>query len=58
VNLQARSGGAETLQKKKQAFVDELKSLPIAIQTQAANEQHYEVTKVSLPMSKSTLYWL
>ena len=26
-----------------QAFVDELKRLPIAIETDAANEQHYEV---------------
>lgn len=25
------------------AFVDELKSMPIAIETAAANEQHYEV---------------
>ena len=26
-----------------QAFVDELKTMPVAVQTDAANEQHYEV---------------
>lgn len=40
---QARTGGAEEQLQKKQAFVEELKSLPIAIETQVANEQHYEV---------------
>ncbi|CAL5229419.1 g12740 [Coccomyxa viridis] len=39
----ARKGGPEEQQKRKQAFVDELKSLPIAVQTSVANEQHYEV---------------
>jgi len=34
----------EQLQRRKQAFVDELKTLPVAINTAAANEQHYEVT--------------
>jgi cyclopropane-fatty-acyl-phospholipid synthase len=33
----------EQVQANKQAFVDELKSMPIAIETAAANEQHYEV---------------
>ena len=32
----------EEQQRKKQAFVEELKSLPIAVQTSVANEQHYE----------------
>ena len=27
----------------KQAFVDELRNMPVAIETRAANEQHYEV---------------
>ncbi len=26
----------------KQAFIDELKALPIAVDTQAANDQHYQ----------------
>ena len=33
----------EKLQEKKQSFVDELKTLPIALHTDKANEQHYEV---------------
>lgn len=32
-----------TLMQKKLAFVEELKSLPIAIAQDKANEQHYEV---------------
>lgn len=40
---QARQGGPEEQQQRKQTFVDELKSLPIAVQTSVANEQHYEV---------------
>jgi cyclopropane-fatty-acyl-phospholipid synthase len=31
------------MQEKKQQFVDELKTLPIAIAQTEANEQHYEV---------------
>lgn len=34
---------AEARAAKKQAFIKELKSMPIAIQTKKANEQHYEV---------------
>ena len=29
-----------------QGFVDELKSMPVAIHTDSANEQHYEVSAV------------
>jgi cyclopropane-fatty-acyl-phospholipid synthase len=36
-------GDCEKQQAALQAFVDELKTQPIAIQTDAANEQHYEV---------------
>ncbi len=36
-------GGVEAQQGALQAFVDELKTSPIAIKTEAANEQHYEV---------------
>ncbi len=36
-------GGVEEQQAALQAFVDELKASPIAIKTDAANEQHYEV---------------
>lgn len=31
------------MQERLQRFVEELKTMPVAIQTQAANEQHYEV---------------
>ncbi len=41
---QAREGGVEEQERRKQAFVDELKSLPIAVQTSIANEQHYEAS--------------
>lgn len=34
---------AEVAAARTQAFVDELRSMPVAIQTAAANEQHYEV---------------
>lgn len=37
------SAVGEEYQQKLQSFVDELKSLPVAVQTAAANEQHYEV---------------
>jgi hypothetical protein len=33
----------ELSQQRKQAFVDELKRMPIALHTDKANEQHYEV---------------
>ncbi len=36
-------GGVEEQQVALQDFVDELKASPIAIKTEAANEQHYEV---------------
>ncbi len=32
-----------TALKKKLSFIEEIKSMPIAIETQSANEQHYEV---------------
>ena len=34
---------AEAAAARTQAFVDELRSMPVAIQTATANEQHYEV---------------
>jgi cyclopropane-fatty-acyl-phospholipid synthase len=37
------SGGVEERQARLQAHLDGLRQSPIAIQTQAANEQHYEV---------------
>jgi hypothetical protein len=46
--LQAREP-VEKLQERKQAFVDELKSMPIAIHTETANEQHYEVCAFTTP---------
>lgn len=33
----------DLFQGRKQAFVDELKQMPIALHTDTANEQHYEV---------------
>lgn len=33
----------EVFQENLQAFVEELKSMPIAVETDAANEQHYEL---------------
>jgi cyclopropane-fatty-acyl-phospholipid synthase len=41
-NTQTSADGEE-YQQKLQAFVDELKGMPVAVQTLAANEQHYEV---------------
>lgn len=38
-------GTVEQQLQRKVAFVQELKTLPIAIQTAAANEQHYEVRR-------------
>ncbi|CAL8464900.1 g4435 [Coccomyxa elongata] len=40
---EAREGGVEEQERRKQTFVRELKGLPIAVQTSKANEQHYEV---------------
>lgn len=37
------AGTLEQQLERKMAFVKELKCLPIAVQTAAANEQHYEV---------------
>ena len=34
---------AELAAARTQAFVEELRSMPVAVQTAAANEQHYEV---------------
>mmetsp|Transcript_47245 Transcript_47245/g.110285 ORF Transcript_47245/g.110285 Transcript_47245/m.110285 type:complete len:453 (+) Transcript_47245:58-1416(+) len=42
--LEADAPGCEAAQVRTQAFVDELKALPIAVHTKAANEQHYEVS--------------
>jgi cation-transporting ATPase 13A3/4/5 len=36
-------GSLEQQLERKLAFVQELKCLPVAVQTAAANEQHYEV---------------
>lgn len=41
--LQSVSGSLEGQVQRKMAFVDELKQLPVAVQTAAANEQHYEI---------------
>ena len=41
--LQEQKGGEQGMQERLQKFVEELKTMPVAIQTQAANEQHYEV---------------
>lgn len=38
-----QKGGEQGMQERLQRFVEELKTMPVAIQTQAANEQHYEV---------------
>ena len=43
------------MQQRLQAFVDELKTMPVAIQTQEANEQHYEV---ALSGSVTVAFWL
>ena len=36
-------GSVDRLGRKKQELIDELRSSPVAIETGAANEQHYEV---------------
>lgn len=41
--LELRQAGAESDQERKMAIVNELKTMPIAIETDAANAQHYEV---------------
>lgn len=41
--VQEQEGSEEEYQQRRQKFVEELKGLPIAIQTAAANEQHYEI---------------
>lgn len=38
-----RAGGAEAQSARKRAFVETLRAAPVAIETAAANEQHYEV---------------
>lgn len=38
------AGSLEQQLERKMAFVQELKCLPVAVQTAAANEQHYEVS--------------
>jgi cyclopropane-fatty-acyl-phospholipid synthase len=41
---EAATGGPERQQQRLQAFVRELAASPVAIETRAANEQHYEVS--------------
>jgi cyclopropane-fatty-acyl-phospholipid synthase len=41
--LKQAAGSPEEAAKQKEKFVSDLKSMPIAIQQQAANQQHYEV---------------
>lgn len=41
-----RMAVGEEYQEKLEAFVEELKGMPIAIETDAANEQHYEVRPI------------
>ena len=38
-----RKATGEDFHRKLRAFVEELKTMPVAVQTEAANEQHYEV---------------
>lgn len=45
------SADGEEYQQKLQAFVDELKGMPVAVQTLAANEQHYEVEACVMRLS-------
>ena len=40
---QEQADRPESVQERKLAFVDELKRSPVALHTEAANEQHYEV---------------
>jgi hypothetical protein len=40
---QCNAGSLEQRLARKLAFVEELKTMPIAIETKTANEQHYEV---------------
>ena len=44
-------GDAEKKLWYKQKFIKNLKQMPIAIQTDLANEQHYEVSRFSLGSS-------
>merc|ERR1719254_207650 len=41
--IREESGGVEAEQAAKLGFVEELRGMPIAICTEEANEQHYEV---------------
>jgi len=45
--LMQMRGTVEQQLERKMAFVQELKCLPVAVQTAAANEQHYEVWQLS-----------
>jgi cyclopropane-fatty-acyl-phospholipid synthase len=40
---EASSGGVEAWRERQEAFVEELRSSPLALAVEAANEQHYEV---------------
>ena len=41
--LESSPSSGEEFQQRLQAFVEELKSMPVAVETDTANEQHYEV---------------
>jgi hypothetical protein len=41
------SARGEEYETRLQEFVDELKTMPVAVQTDSANEQHYEVTPLT-----------
>lgn len=49
--MQEYSGDQEQYWEKLQDFVADLKSLPVAINTEDANEQHYEVTSAAVAFS-------
>jgi hypothetical protein len=50
-------GSLATQLQRKLSFVNELKTMPIAIQTAAANEQHYEVmSAIYMPSSLPDLF--
>lgn len=43
------SGDVERQQERKMEFVKELKTMPIALATKEANQQHYEVSPRCVP---------
>ena len=50
-----RAANGEDYQRTLQAFVQELKTMPIAVETDAANEQHYEVVRLTVNLTHCTL---